>query len=181
MNRRVDEQLAADLRAERERVAQLERLLGFVRRPAEIALAKVPPVHDAASPGHNVTVTWHTGDAVLRELLATLKGASPAQAKTPEAKAGAALKLAIRAFTVNAGGLNPEGMVPNGPAEAAWCRLADQLLALPGETGRRVAALVCDYLDASIERLQALRVAAEVFFGEDFQNPAGGPTPPGAP
>lgn len=164
--------LAADLREERERVDQLERLLGYVRRPAEIALAKVPPVRDAAMPGHNVTVTWHTGDFVLRELLDALKSARPGapasntDTETPEA----ALKLAIRAFTVDVGGPTPRTLVPNGPAEAAWCRLADYLLALPGETGQRVAALVCDYLEPNIERLQALRVAAEAFFKENFQD-----------
>lgn len=164
--------LVTDLRAERERADQLERLLGYIRRPAEVALAKVPPVRDAKMPGYNVTVTWHTGDFILRELVAALTRVQPAQqgsAETPEAKAEAALKLAIRAFTVDIGGPNPAALVPNGPAEAAWCRLADYLLALPGEPGRRVAALVCDYLEANIERLQALRVAAEAFFRENFQ------------
>lgn len=79
------------------------------------------------------------------------------------------LKRAIRAFTVDAYTAAGEH-APNGPAEAAWLRLSEALLALPGATGQRVAGLVSEYLEADIERLGNLRRAAEAFFGEDFQS-----------
>lgn len=94
------------------------------------------------------------------------------------------LKNAIRAFTVDAGRF---GMPrPNGPAELAWRRLSDALLALPDPQGQRIAGLAVQYLDEDLERLTELRQAADQFFGEDFKRPEGGrevasPAPDGPP
>lgn len=77
------------------------------------------------------------------------------------------LVKAIRAYTMDAGAREtPE---PNGPAEAAWFQLSDALLALPDPGGRRIAALVVQFLEAEVERVRELREAAEAVFGGDFK------------
>lgn len=86
---------------------------------------------------------------------------------TRAAQEAAALMLAIRAFTMDK--MEAGQYVPNGPAETAWARLADAILALRGPVGRKLGPLVSEYLDADIDRLRALRDAAEAFFGEDFR------------
>lgn len=79
------------------------------------------------------------------------------------------LKNAIRAFTVDAG--TPEAPRPNGPAEAAFCRLGEALRALPDPAGRHIAALAAAFCDADADRLRELRQAADQFFREDFKRP----------
>lgn len=79
------------------------------------------------------------------------------------------LKRAIRAFTVDAGAVGAPRS--NGPAEAAFSRLADALLALPDPEGQRIAGLASAYLAADVERLRELRQAADEFFREDFRRP----------
>lgn len=86
--------------------------------------------------------------------------------KGPEAER---LARAIRAFTVDAERFGEP--VPNGPAEAAWKRLADALLALPDPAGKHIAGLTAVFCDADAERLRELRQAAETYFGEDFRRP----------
>jgi hypothetical protein len=86
-----------------------------------------------------------------------------------KAKAKAALKQAIRAFTVDLG--TPNAPQPNGPAEEASLRLCEALLALPPSVGREIWRLAEIHSAAEEARLRNLRVAAEAFFGGDFKRP----------
>lgn len=79
------------------------------------------------------------------------------------------LKLAIRAFTVDAKDDSGDD-APNGPAEAAFQRVSERLLAGPPDLPPDVAGLIAGWLDLEAERLRTLRRAAEAFFGEDFLN-----------
>lgn len=99
------------------------------------------------------------------DLLADLREARAGAARaTQEAEA---LKLAIRAFTVDLG--TPDAPKPNGPAEEASLRLGEALLALPPPVGREIWRLAEIHSGADADRLRTLRMAAEAFFGEDFR------------
>lgn len=84
-----------------------------------------------------------------------------------------ALIKAIRAFMVDM-----PNHQPNGPAEALILRLSKTL---KGEgTPAMARQLLAEYCTAEADRIRALRIAAETYFGLDFKAPQGA-APAGAP